>query len=38
MSLAKLVRLERIFDRFAPAFLLSLGLTVAAATAVVAAS
>ncbi len=35
MSLATLSRFERLFDRIAPAILLVLGLSVAAATAVV---
>jgi hypothetical protein len=35
MSLAKLPIFERLFDRAAPAFLLGLGLTVAAAVALI---
>ena len=37
MSLAGLTNFERFFDRIAPAFLLVLGLGVAAATAVLGA-
>jgi hypothetical protein len=35
MFLASLARFERVFDRIVPALLLGLGLSVAAATAVV---
>lgn len=35
MSLARLTNFERFFDRFAPAVLLVLGLTVAGATAAI---
>lgn len=38
MSLASLSNFERMFDRLVPAFLLFLGLTVAAATAVLGAA
>lgn len=37
MSLASLTNFERYFDRFAPALLLVLGLTVAGATAALGA-
>ncbi len=37
MSLAGLTHFERFFDRIAPAFLLALGLGVAAATAAIGA-
>ena len=37
MSLARITNFERLVDRFAPALLLALGLSLAAATAVVGA-